>query len=92
MHRRWLKSSDAASEKYHPKYTAYKTLVCEWKRENEEDPSSTAIIPLPYPCKSNIEISNLRWSSNEALVVNIDLSRSDEDLVERKKMKPFHKD
>jgi len=70
----------------------YKTLVNEWEKDNEDNQASTAIIELPFPCKSNIEISNLGWSANDALVVNIDLARADEDLVERKKMKPFSKD
>lgn len=92
MHKRWIKPTDAASEKYHPKYMAYKTLVNEWKRNNEEDQTCTAVISLPFPCKSNIEVSNLGWSFNDTLVVNVDLSRADEDLVERKKLKPFVKD
>lgn len=92
MHKRWLKSADAQSEKYHPKYMAYKTLVNEWQIEIEEDRTSTAHILLPFPCKSNIEIENLGWSADNTLVVNIDLTRADEDIVERKKMKPFHKD
>lgn len=71
---------------------AYKALVNEWERDNKDKQTSTAIITLPFPCKSNIEISNLGWSANDALVVNIDLVRSDEDLIERKKMKPFLKD
>jgi len=92
MHKRWLKDATAQSEKYHPKYMAYKTLISEWKMENEDDQTSISIISLPFPCKSNIDISNLAWSSDETLVVNVDLSRSDEDLVEHKRMKPFDKD
>lgn len=91
MHKRWLKPS-AESEKYHPKYMAYKTLVNEWKREKGEDQTCTAVISLPFLCKSNIEIWNLGWSSSDTLVVNVDLTRLDEDLVERKRMGPFHKD
>jgi len=92
MHRRWLKTAQADSEKYHPKYMAYKTLVNNWKIENEDETTSVAIISLPFPCKSNIEISTLAWSDNNTLVVNVDLSRADEDLVEHKKMKPFSVD
>lgn len=89
MHKRWLKSADADSEKYHPKYMAYKTLVNNWKIEEADDKTSTAIISLPFHCKSNINIENLAWSGDETLVVNVDLIRADEDLVEHKKMRPF---
>jgi len=89
MHKRWLKSATVDSAKYHPKYLAYKTLVNDWKIENEDDLTATSIIPLPFPCRSNSGISNLAWSTSKALVVNIDLSRSDEDIKEHKKMKPF---
>lgn len=92
MHKRWLKSATAGSEKYHPKYMAYKTLVNDWNINNEEDTTSTALIPLPFPCKSNVDISYLAWSADSTLVVNADSSRSDEDLIEHKKMKPFTAD